>query len=116
MADVAEELAEAEASVDARKVHRLVDLDVSAHQRYPALDALCDQLPASIVQIIVVRRERALRLRGDAQSLGKVPRIVDRMSMGRTHTQHPGPFCTAGTEPERAYFIRTTYPVTSSSH
>ena len=76
MADVAVELAEAEAGVDAGKVDGLVDLDVGAHEGDAALDALGDQLPSTIVEIVRISREPALRLRGDAQSLGKVAGIV----------------------------------------
>lgn len=69
MADVPEQLAKAKAGIDAREMNGLVDLDMSAHQRYPALDALCDQLPASIVEIVGVGGETALRLGGNAQRL-----------------------------------------------
>ncbi len=85
MAYIPVELAEAEACVDTREVDCLVDLDMGAHQRYPALDALRDQLPASIVQILEISREGALRLRGDAQGLGKVSGIVAGVSMGSTN-------------------------------
>ena len=69
MADVPEQFAEAEPHLDARKMHGLVNLDMRAHERHPALDALRDQLPASIVQILEIVREPALRLRGDPHGL-----------------------------------------------
>ena len=105
MADVAEELAEAEASVDARKVHGLVDLDVGAHQGYPTLDALRDQPPATIVEIVRIHREPALRLRGDAQSLAEVA--------GSSQDENGSP---STCERSSAAMTVFTHPVTSSSH
>ena len=69
VADVAEQLAEAEPRIDAREMDGLVDLDVRAHERHPALDALGDQPPASIVQILEIAREPALGLHSDPHGL-----------------------------------------------
>ena len=76
MADVPVELAKTEAGVDAREMNGLVDLDMGAHQRYPAFNALGDQLPATIVEIVEIGREPALCLRGDAQGLCEVAVIA----------------------------------------
>ena len=72
MANVAEELAEAEAGIDARKVDCLVDLDVGAHEGDAGLDGLGDELPAAIEEIVGIVGELALCLRGEPQSLREV--------------------------------------------
>ena len=52
VADVAEQLAEAEPCIDAREVDGLVDLDMGAHEGDAALDALGDEAAAAIIEIV----------------------------------------------------------------
>ncbi len=73
MADVSVELLQLQAGVDARKVDGFIDFDVRAHHGDAALDALHDQLPATLDEVFKVVGEGALRLRGDAEGLREVP-------------------------------------------
>ena len=72
VADVLEGLAEAETGVHAGVVDGLIDLDVGAHEGDAALDALGDQLPAAIEEIVEIVGELALSLCRDTQSLREV--------------------------------------------
>lgn len=73
MADVSVELLQLEAGVDTREVNGLIDFRMCAHHRDAALDALRDQLSATLEQVFEVVRECALRLRGDAEGFREVP-------------------------------------------